>query len=333
MAIDLSIIIVSWNVRDLLRGCLRSVIAPLEPSGGAYRLGTWGVEILVVDNASADGSAEMVRAEFPGVTLIPAGANLGFVAANNLALRRATGRYYLLLNPDTVVGDGALLRMLEYLEAHPEVGLLGPRLRYGDGTVQSSRRRFPTLASGLMESTLLEEWFPGNRWARHYRMEDVPSEGADGAPAERVDWVNGSCMLVRGEAVSQVGLLDEQIFMYSEEVDWCRRLADAGWQVVYLPGAEVTHYEGRSSDQVRALRQIHFDAGKVHYLRKHHGVLPAEALRAALLATYVVRLGIEGAKWLIGHKRPLRRERLVAYLGILRSGLRFPVRQGVTHAE
>ncbi len=329
MAIDLSIIIVSWNVRDLLRDCLHSVCAPLVPQSpeGGYLLGGRGVEVLVVDNASADGSAEMVRTEFPGVALLEPGENLGFVAANNLALGRARGRYVLLLNPDTLVPPDALPTMLAYLEAHPEVGLVGPRLVYGDGAEQPSRRRFPTLASGLMESTLLEEWFPHNPWARRYRMEDLPP--ATGP--QRVDWVTGACLLVRSEAIRQVGLLDEAIFMYSEEVDWCRRLVDAGWAVVYLPTVTVTHYEGRSSGQVRAARQIHFDAGKVHYLRKHAGRLPAEALRAGLLATYVARLAIEGAKWLLGHKRPLRGERLGAYWGVLRSGLRYPVRREVPH--
>ncbi|NLD44849.1 MAG: glycosyltransferase family 2 protein, partial [Chloroflexi bacterium] len=207
MGIDLSIIIVSWNVRDLLRECLRSVLAPMARSaeGNGYALDRRAVEVLVVDNASADGSADMVRSEFPGVLLVASDVNLGFAAGNNLGLRRARGRYVLLLNPDTVVRAGALAAMLGYLDAHPRVGLVGPLLRYGDGTVQPSRRRFPTFGHALMESTILEQWFPRNRWAREYRLEDVPIDG----PLQ-VDWVNGSCMMVRSEAIAQVGLLDER---------------------------------------------------------------------------------------------------------------------------
>ncbi len=328
MGIDLSIIIVNWNVRDLLRECLRSVLAPMARSAeeDGYALGPRSVEVLVVDNASADGSAEMVRTEFPGVLLVASDVNLGFAAGNNLGLRRVRGRYVLLLNPDTVVRPGALAAMLGYLDAHPRVGLVGPLLRYGDGTVQSSRRRFPSFGQALMESTILEEWFPRNRWAREYRLEDVPIAG----PLQ-VDWVNGSCMMVRSEAIAQVGLLDERIFMYSEELDWCRRLAAAGWAVVFLPEAEVVHYEGRSSGQVAASRQIYFDSSKVYYFGKHHGACQAEALRLFLLLGHLVHLAEEGLKFAVGHKRDLRRERVTAYWRVLRSGLRLPSRGGVEH--
>lgn len=317
---DLSLVIVNWNVRELLGDCLEAVYASAGGTldgDGRLRLGDYTVEVWVVDNASADGSAEMVRARFSQVELIESGGNLGFTAGNNLALRRCKGRYVLLLNPDTRVAPDALAVLLHYMEAHPETGVVGPQLRYGDGTLQSSRRRFPTLAMALMESTLLEQWFPGNRWARAYHLDDRSPE-----MEQEVDWLTGACLLVRAEVLRSVGLLDERFFMYSEELDWCRRIAAAGWRIVYLPQAVVMHYEGRSSSQVAARRQFHFDSSKVLYFRLHHGRLPAELLRLFLLGTYMIQLVREAAKWLLGHKRALRSERVRAYAQLLRSGLR-----------
>jgi len=329
MALDLSIVIVSWNVRDLLRDCLRSVVASADPPSAhaPLRLGERTVEVLVVDNASSDGSADMVREEFPMVTLLPQQRNLGFTAGNNVALRRCRGRYYLLLNPDTVVCAGALCTMLDYLEGQPDVGIVGPRLLYGDGQPQSSRRRFPSLTQALFESTLLEQWFPHNRWARAYRMEDVPDDSV-----QNVDWVTGACMMVRARAAEQVGLLDEGFFMYSEELDWCRRISGAGWRIVYLPEATVVHYEGKSSEQIVAQRHIHFESSKVRYFCKHEGRVRAEVLRLFLLAGYAVRMLEESLKYAIGHRRSLRRVRLEAYSRVLRSGLREPDESRSTRA-
>lgn len=326
MAMDLSIVIVNWNVAELLRECLRSLLAGARPSAegdGPLTLGGLAAEIIVVDNASSDHSVALVRSEFPMVRLLPSDRNLGYTGGNNLGLAHARGRHVLILNPDTrVVGD-AIATLVAYLDAHPEVALVGPRLVYPDGSAQPSRRRFPTLAMALMESTLLEQWFPRNRWARAYRMEDVPDDAA-----RYVDWVNGACMLVRREAIEQVGALDEGYFMYSEELDWCRRMAGAGWRVAHEPAATVIHHEGRSSEQVAATRQVYFESSKVRYFRKHHGALTANLLRAALLGTYVVRLAVEGAKYALGHRRALRAQRLRAHLEVLRSGLHPPHRAG-----
>ncbi len=315
MPTELSIVIVSWNVQTLLSACLRSLHA--LPSFARL-----GMQVIVVDSASADGTVAMLRAEFPWVECIASSTNLGFTTGNNRGLARCTGRYILLLNPDTRL-DGTpadpIAALVAYLDAHPRVGLVGPRLRYGDGRLQPSRRRFPTLAMALWESTLLEWWFPRNRWARRYRMEDVPED----AP-QRVDWVTGAAMLVRREVIEQVGGLDERFFMYSEELDWCRRIRAAGWEIAYLPQAEIVHYEGQSSGQVVAARHIRFETSKLLYFHKHHGRWQAALLRAFLLLTYVYQLLEETAKCIIGHKRPLRRARMAAYAGVLRSGLRLP---------
>ncbi len=304
--VDLTVIIVSWNVRDLLRRCLRSLNLPR---------GTF--EVIVVDNASSDGSPEMVCTEFPHARLIRNDANRGFTAANNQGLGLGQGRTLLLLNPDTEVVGDALRTMVDYMDARPDVGALGPQLRYPDGSLQSSRRRFPTLGTALVESTVVQEWWKDNRILRRYYMCDTPDDAI-----QAVDWVVGACLLVRREACEQAGRLDEGFFMYSEEMDWCRRIKDAGWEVVYLPTATVVHHEGKSSEQVVAERHIRFQTSKVRYFRKHHGSIHGEIVRWFLLLTYGYQWLREGAKWLVGHKRPLRAERVRAYSQVLRSGLR-----------
>ena len=309
---DLTVIVVSWNVRELLRRCLASLSA--SPSAASPRI---EIEIIVVDNASADGSADMVRAEFPQVRLIANDENRGFTAANNQGLAASQGRHLLLLNPDTEIVGDALATMVGYMDAHPRIGALGPQLRYPDGRLQPSRRRFPTFATALVESTVIQQWWPDNRLLQRYYMADTPDDAVQPA-----DWLVGACLLVRRQAYEQIGGLDEGFFMYSEELDWCKRLKDAGWEVVYLPTATIIHHEGKSSEQVAPARHIYFQSSKVRYFRLHHGPLQAEVLRYFLLTTYVYQMLREGFKWLLGHKRPLRAERMRAYRQVLRSGLR-----------
>jgi N-acetylglucosaminyl-diphospho-decaprenol L-rhamnosyltransferase len=305
--VDLSIVIVSWNVRDLLRRCLASVLAQPAPSG----------EVIVVDNASSDGSVAMVQAEFPHVSVIENAGNVGFTRANNQAIKSATGRYVLLLNPDTEVEAGALWTMLAYMDANPQVGAVGPQLLYGDGSVQSSRRRFPDLKTLFVESTILQPLFSNSAILRRYYVLDQPHD-----VTQDVDWVVGACMMLRRQVIAQVGLLDERFFMYSEEMDWCLRIKQAGWCVVYLPLARVVHHEARSSDQVVAAKHIHFQSSKVQYTRKHFGPALAEALRLFLLATYALQWLEEGFKRVVGHKSALRAQRMAVYQQVLRSGLR-----------
>lgn len=305
--LDLSIVIVNWNVRDLLRQCLNSILADLQ---------TCTLEIIVIDNASTDGSVEMVRQKFPQVRLIASEVNLGYTGGNNLGITTSQGRYILLLNPDTEVVGDALSQMVAYMDAHPNVGALGPQLLNPDGSVQSSRRRFPTLCTAFVESTVIQQWWPDNRILRRYYVQDRPDDAIS-----EVDWVTGACILLRREAVEQVGLLDDDFFMYSEELDWCRRARDAGWKVVYLPTAQVIHHEGKSSEQVLPFRHIRFQTSKIHYFRKHHGRWAGALVRTFLLLNYVYLLFVESLKWLVGHKRELRGERVRAYREVLRSGL------------
>ncbi|MCS6910188.1 MAG: glycosyltransferase family 2 protein [Anaerolineales bacterium] len=301
----LSVIIVSWNVRELLRACLHSL--PLNDPQ---------TEVIVVDSASSDGSAAIVRDEFPSVRLIASEVNLGYSRGNNLGLKHARGDYLLVLNPDTEVVGDALSVMCAYMDTHPQVGVLGPQLVYADGVPQSTRRRFPTLLTALFESTWLQPLAPRSVLDRYYAR-DLPAE----QPAE-VDWLVGAALLLRREAYQQVGGFDEGFFMYSEELDLCRRMKAANWKVVHLPAARILHHEARSSAQVPAATHIRFNTSKIRYFCKYHGVTVAEALRLYLLANFAVQLALEWTKGLLGHKRELRAQRVRAYAEVLRSGLK-----------
>ena len=303
---DLSIIIVSWNVRELLQNCLHSILAETNLT----------MQIIVVDSASTDGSAAMVAENFPQVELVACQENVGFPGGNNLGLERANGRYILLLNPDTVVHGDALAKMVSYLEENPKVGVVGPQLLNEDGSVQSSRRRFPTMRTAFFESTWLQPYAP-QALLDDYFVRDVADE-----ETAVVEWLMGACLMIRQEIVAQVGGLDEKYFMYSEELDYCRRIHEAGWQVVYYPQAKVTHLSGKSSEQAVTQRHINFNRAKLRYFRKYHGRLAAGMLRLFLLKSYGWQLVLEAIKGAVGHKRPLRWQRVKAYWMVLRSGLR-----------
>jgi len=306
MTVDLSIIIVNWNVRDLLRDCLRSIDAGR---------GDLTLEVIVVDSASSDGSVGMVAAEFPWVRLIARDDNVGFPKGNNLGLAASNGRVVLLLNPDTVVSAGALPLMVTYLETHPDIGALGPMVLNPDGSIQSSRRRFPTMATAFFESAWSDGLAPG-LLRRYYALDLPDDEAAD------VDWVIGACIMVPRTVYESVGGLDEAYYMYSEELDWCRRIKAAGWRVVYYPEARITHHYGKSSEQAVTARHINFNRAKLRYFRKYHGRLSAAVLRAFLLAVYAWQMALEGTKGMLGSKPDLRRQRVRAYRDVLRSGLR-----------
>jgi GT2 family glycosyltransferase/glycosyltransferase involved in cell wall biosynthesis len=311
---DLSIIILNWNVAGLLVECLRSL-----PSACSDR---WAeTEVIVVDNASTDDSIALVRAEFPHVQLISLPHNAGFSAGNNEGIRASKSRYILLLNPDTVCHPGSISRLCDYMDAHPSVGVAGPRLLNPDGSLQPSRRRFPTFATALLESTPLQPFFRDSAILSRFYMLNQPDDIAQPA-----GWLSGAALLCRRVMLAQCGLFDPGYFMFSEEMDLCRRAYDAGWEVVYLPDARITHFGGQSTGQAVASRHINFNTSKTRYFRKHEGPFAGNLLRIYLLSTYVVQSISEGAKWLLGHKRPLRAARLRTYSQVLRSGLRPPRR-------
>ncbi|MFK7802617.1 MAG: glycosyltransferase family 2 protein [Anaerolineae bacterium] len=306
-AIDISIIIVSWNVSQLLEKCLQSIYS------NANEL---GLQVIVVDSGSADATCAMVRQKFPQVELFDMQQNVGFPAGNNIGIQAAVGRNIYLLNPDTEIIEDALQVMLHEVESNPQLGLIGSWLQYPDGKIQSSRRRFPTIMTGLFESTWLEPLAPKSLLDRYF-MRDKP----DDRPCE-ADWVMGASMFASREAVQTVGGLDEGYFMYSEELDWCRRVKEAGFKIIWLPEAKVIHHLGASSDQASTRRHINFNRAKLRYFRKYHGIVASGLIRMVLLANFVSQILIEGSKWLFGHRRDLRKQRIQAYWQVVCSGLR-----------
>lgn len=328
---DLSIIIVSWNVRELLDACLQSIERASQPLGaGEPHLRLFGppdqtsmLEVIVVDNASSDGTVEQVAARFPWVRLIPCQENLGFTAGNNQGYAGSGGRFIYFLNPDTEVDEAGLWRLYSLLRASEDVAVAGPQLRYGDGELQPSARRFPTRLTGFFESTWLGRAWPGNPWARRMHMADWQVDFV-----HDVDWLVGAAMMCRRVALEEVripgmvGPFDEGYFMYSEEVDLCRRLKRAGWRILYVPDAHVIHHEGRSSEQVAAARHIYFNTSKVRYYGKVYGRRWANLLRRYLLLEFRQQLWLERIKLILGSRRDLRRQRIAAYTEVLASRLR-----------
>jgi len=262
---DLATVIVNYNTRDLLRDCLRSL--PEASRGLACRT-------IVVDNFSADGSAEMVRAEFADVTILEPGCNGGYAFANNIGLReagfgigaRAWPRYALLLNPDTVVPPEGLTRMVAFMDAHPDVGVAGPKLVRPDGSLdRACRRSFPSPEVSFYRLAGLSRLFPHSRRFGRYNLTYLDAdEQAD------VDAVVGAFMLMRGEALERAGLLDEAFFMYGEDLDLCYRIKALGYRVVYYPAVVVLHVKGAASRQ-SSRRSINafYDAMRIFH-NKHY---------------------------------------------------------------
>lgn len=292
----LSIVIVNWNTHDLLAQCLESLVASpdLQISGLLNQPETRHhspvtIKVLVVDNASTDGSAAMIRARFPWVRLVENRENVGFARANNQAIRESEGHYVLLLNPDTEVKSGALETLVRFADAHPQVGAVGPRLVNPDGTLQSSCHPTPTLAGEVWRLFHLDVLWPYARYQMSAWDLDNP---------RRVDVIQGACLLLRRAALDQIGFLDEDYFMYSEEVDLCHRLKRAGWSLYWVPEAQVVHYGGRSTQQVAAEMFLQLYQSKLLYFRKHHGWLAAQVYKVILAAAALGRLSLSPLAWL-----------------------------------
>ncbi|MGQ9493398.1 MAG: glycosyltransferase family 2 protein [Anaerolineae bacterium] len=276
---DLSVIIVNWNVKRLLAECLASVYEALDKS-------SLKSEVLVVDNASSDGSPEMVRGRFPQVLLLANADNKGFAAANNQAMAQARGRLVLLLNPDTIVRGNALDTMVRFMDETPSAGMAGPRLIYPDGRFQHAAFRFPSLAQAFFD------FFP-----LHYRLLESPLNGryprslyAAGRPFA-IDYPLGACMLARRQAVEEAGGMDEGFFMYCEEIDWAMRLKRAGWGIYCVPAAEVVHYAGQSTQQFRDEMFVALWRSRFRLYAKHYGPLDNWVLR------HIVRFGLWKERW------------------------------------
>lgn len=232
---DLSITICSWNTIDDLRACLASLMTIRDEAK---------FEVIVVDNNSEDGSPVMVSDEFQWVRLEAMNKNLGFVGGQNFAAQNRKGRHVLPLNSDTVVHPGAISGLLTYLESHPDVGIVAPKLLNPDGSLQFSCRRFPNPLAALFRNTLLGKIFPNNRFTKEYLMQDFAHDGA-----KEVDWVSGAALLVRDTLIEDKPLFDPEFVMFCEDVDLCFQTWKNGKKVIYLPEFKITHAIGRSTDK------------------------------------------------------------------------------------
>ncbi|HYE94694.1 MAG TPA: glycosyltransferase family 2 protein [Rubricoccaceae bacterium] len=299
-AFDVSVVIVNYNVREFLEQALASV----ERASGGLR-----VEVFVVDNDSADGSAQMVRARFPQVRLITNEANVGFARANNQAIREANGRYLLILNPDTLLQEDTLHALVRFMDAHPEAGAVGCRILNPDGTFAlESRRAFPTPEVAFYRMMGLSRLFPHSPRFGRYNLTYLPKDEVC-----EVDALSGSCMMVRHAALYQqraavpagdgaastpeggAGLLDEDFFMYGEDLDWCYRIQQSGWRIYYTPETQIIHYKGESTrkGELRYVRL--FYGAMLRFVEKHLSAAPSASSLQRLglfLLTLGIRLGI-----------------------------------------
>jgi GT2 family glycosyltransferase len=284
--VDVSIVIVSWNTKELVLGCLAS----LRSAVGDLRC-----EVMLVDNASVDHTVPEVRQLHPAVVVVENRDNRGFAAANNQGIRLSHGRYVLLLNSDTVAEPGSIEMLVRFSDAQPRAGAVGGMLLGGDGQFQASFQKAPSILRECLSASGLGRrlWFDG-----------YPSYGpAESRVRRQVEVIPGACMLLRRAALDEVGLLDESYFMYSEETDLCQRLRNRKWAVWYLPEARITHFGGQSTRQVRAAMVVALYRSKVRYIAIHRGALQAAALRTLL--TVILRV-----KRLIADLRPATRGRV-----------------------
>ena len=289
--VDVSVVIVSWNAKGHLLNCIQS----LENARGELSL-----EVIVVDNGSDDGGPTAVTQKHPWVRMIETGQNLGFSRGNNLGMRHSAGRYVCLMNSDVIVKPGCLQSLVECMERFQDIGILGPRLTYLDGSYQPSSRWRPTLQGHLARALWLDKLFPGLRWfpRSHLDLERLDQ-------MKDVDVLVGCFWMVRREALDEVGGLDESFFIYAEDNDWCKRFWEAGWRVVYFPGAHAIHVGSASSarDPMRFLRER--EKAQLQYWRKHKGRLGRLCYAGILLLGSSLRIPVWGMAYMV---RPGARE-------------------------
>ncbi len=259
---DVSVIVVTWNARDHVAECLEAV------AGGPG-------EVIVVDNASTDGTPDLVAERFPNVRILRLPETRGFGAGNNEGMRAAAGRYFLLLNSDARPVGNAVEQLVGFADTQPQAAIVGPRLLNPDGTLQRSVRGFPTLWRLATEYLFLRKLAPRSRLLNAFY-------GArfDHLEVREADWLYGACLLVRSEAAAAVGLFDEDFFLFSEETDWCYRFREAGWKVLFDPGAEVVHVGGASHGGRMFKENVR---GHLRFFAKHRGSREAERARRLLL--------------------------------------------------
>jgi len=274
--VDISVIIVSWNARNFLLKCLESL----------YREQTaHSIELIVVDNASSDGSAEAVKENYPEVILIQNYTNLGFAKANNIGLQKSTGRYVYLINSDVEVLEGCIDRLYDFMEANPQIGMTGPRILYPDGTLQVTCRKFPSLWNNFCLTTGLNKILPSSALFSSDQMFYFTHDAI-----RPVDVLAGCFLTVRREAMNKVGLFDERFFIYAEDIDWCRRFWNANWKIVFFPEAEATHYGGGSSSNSPLRFSLEQERAMIQYWKKHHRTLAIIILLIISFSKHLTRL-------------------------------------------
>ncbi|HEX8231661.1 MAG TPA: glycosyltransferase family 2 protein [Chloroflexia bacterium] len=300
---DISIVIVSWNTRDLLLQCLRSIQDPAVAED-------LHLEVFVVDNSSTDGSADAART-IQGVQVLLLSRNLGYGRANNIGLCKATGRYRLILNPDTILLPGSLSCLQDFADSTPRAGIVAPRLLNEDGSVQEAAFRFPTLAMAAIDLFPLPDWLPGRIRQRisHSRLNGRYAIEQEANKPFKIEHPLGACMLIRREAYLECGGFDPEIFMYSEEIDLALRYSNAGWQGWQVPEARVVHLGGRSTSQAPVRMQRELWRSRLYLYRKHKSWAATLALAALLLAAQLVSLLTSTFRRLVGLITPTEAER------------------------
>lgn len=242
-------------------------------------------EVIVVDNASVDGTPELVRDSFPEVTLIQSQENLGFTKGNNVGIRRASGKYIFLINPDVHVLEGCIEKMLAYMKQNPRIGLLGPRMLGGDGKSDRSYMGAPTLWSLFCRALALDALFPKSKFFGGFLMFYF-----DRNHTAEVDILTGWFWMTRREALEEVGLLDENLFMYGDDLDWSKRFRDAGWKVVYYPEAEAIHYGGGTTSRAPIRFSVEMQKANFQYWKKNYGKVSQLAYRSIIAFHQLIRL-------------------------------------------
>ena len=310
----LSISLVNTNNKPLLRECLQSLY---EQEHGVV------FETVLVDNVSTDGSAEMVRDEFPQVRLIINETRHGFGANHNQAIRESRGGYVLVLNEDTVIRPGALRSMCDFLDEHPDAGAVGCRLENPDGTLQKSCYKFPSPGRSLAENLLLVAAFPDGRWFGDYR--NWPHD------RERwVEFVSGAAITVRREVIERTGVFDERFFIYAEETDWCYRMIRDGWKVGFTPAGTIMHYGGQSSVAIKDRQFCEFNRSGLRYIRKHHGRTGVAVQHVAMLIGSIVRLTLWSLIYATSRsRRETARAKLTLWARLLRWWCGFGPHEGI----